>query len=120
MTTSAGRRSRRPPGVNSESVEGLIADACSYLVVEIENERVSIQPPRFRSRPPRFRSQSGGEARELELRLPARIWRELEAEAEVQGIELPRLVEHASLLYIADLDSGRAAGRILDADDLED
>jgi hypothetical protein len=91
-----------------ESIENLIAEACGYFVAEVEAGRLA-------SRVPAFVDRSGrGEPRELELRLPARIWRVLEAEAGKQGAELSGLVEHASLLYLADLDSGRAARRILD------
>lgn len=96
------------------SLETLIADACGHFVVELRSDRIA-------TRLPRFRDPSGhGDARELELAIPERIWDSLEAEAANQNAELPRLVEHATLLYIADLDSGRAASRIVDSEKLPD
>ncbi len=91
-----------------ESVESLITDACAYFAAEVEVGRVATRLPRFRDR------DGDGEPRELELHLPATVWQVLEQEADGQGAELPRIVEHASLLYLADLDSGRAVRRILE------
>ncbi len=94
-----------------ESIESLIADACGYFAVEAEVGRAATRLPRFRDH------DGKGEPRELELHMPSRIWQVLQQEAERQGAQLPRVVEHASLLYLADLDSGRAVRRILDAEE---
>ena len=92
---------------HDESIEDLIADACGHLVVESGRGRAAARLLQLPG--PRH-----GEARELELVLPVRIWNALEAEAEAQGVELPRVIEHASLLHISDLESGRGARLILD------
>ncbi len=91
-------------------IEGLIADACGYFAVEIADGRIATRLPRFRS------PEGEGTPRELELELPARTWQALEGEAERQDTDLTRIVEHASLLYIADLDSGRAIRRFFDGE----
>lgn len=85
----------------------LIADACGHLLVEADKGRPAASLPRMPA-------PAGGDERELELTLPARIWDLLDAEAERQGAELPRLIEHAALLYVSDLDAGRATNAILD------
>ena len=41
------------------------------------------------------------------------VGQRLEQEAERQGLPLARLCEHAALLYLADLDAGRLAERIV-------
>jgi hypothetical protein len=91
-----------------QSIESLIADACGYFAAEVQVGRPATRLPRFRD------GEGQGEAREFELRLPSKTWLALEQEAEAQRAELPRIIEHASLLYLADLDSGRALGRILE------
>ena len=94
-------------GRQDESIEELIAAACGHLVIESERGRAA-------ARLLRLPGPRQGETRELELALPARIWRALETEADGQKVELPRVIEHASLLYVSDLESGRAADLILD------
>jgi hypothetical protein len=58
---------------------------------------------------------------ELELDLEEALWRSLKDEASSQGVEVERLLEHAALYYVAELDAGRFAARILDdlGEDLE-
>jgi hypothetical protein len=53
--------------------------------------------------------------RRLGLDLDAFGWEALEEEARRQGVTVERLVEHAALYYLADLDSGRVAKRVLHA-----
>ena len=96
---------------HNQAVESLIADACGYFSVEVEAGRVATQRPRFRD-------QDGhGQPRELQLYVRSGIWKVLEQEAERQGAELPRIVEHAALLYLADVDSGRAVDRIVEPEE---
>jgi hypothetical protein len=52
--------------------------------------------------------------REIRVEADAACWKGLESEARRQGIPLERLLEHAALLCIADIDSGRLATRVLD------
>ena len=94
-------------GLQDESIEELIAAACGHLVIESERGRAA-------ARLLRLPGPRDAEARELELVLPARIWHALEVEAEGQNAELPRVIEHASLLYISDLESGRGTRQILE------
>jgi hypothetical protein len=49
----------------------------------------------------------------IELTLAESQWRDLEEEADEQGITLERLLEHALLYYLADLDSGQVARRLV-------
>jgi hypothetical protein len=93
----------------NESVESLIADACRYFAREVEVDRVAARLLPIRA--------GGGTPRDLELHLPSRTWRLLVQESARQSAELSRIVEHASLLYLADVESGRAARRILEAED---
>ncbi len=53
-------------------------------------------------------------AREVELELDGGVWGALEEEAAAQGVSASQLASHAALYYAAELDSGRAAQRILD------
>ena len=54
----------------------------------------------------------GARACELELRLPAREWGRLQAEAERQKVNLERLLEHATIRFMADLDAGRVTEQL--------
>jgi len=63
---------------------------------------------------PRFKLAAQGSPREVRLEVDADRWKVLESEAQRQGIPLERLLEHAVLLYLADIDSGRLAKRVLD------
>lgn len=96
---------------DNEAIESLIADACGYFEAELEVCRVATRLPRFPA--------AHGEVRELALDMPARTWRILEQEAARQSAELARIVEHASLLYLADLESGRAVRPILEAEEAD-
>jgi hypothetical protein len=73
-----------------------------------------LHAPRAALTAPRFKPPDVGSAREVRLTLPPRRWRRLEDEAERQGVPLERLIEHASLLYLADVDAGRVAERVLE------
>jgi hypothetical protein len=53
----------------------------------------------------------------IELELDAGLWREFEQEAELQGVSVQQLAEHAAFYFAAELDAGRVTQRILD--DLE-
>jgi hypothetical protein len=88
-------------------VEQLVALACSYHESELAAERVATVVPRFRRRP------ADVETRALELELGDGCLRRLKREAEHQGVALERLCEHAALLYLADLDTGKVAERVV-------
>ena len=52
--------------------------------------------------------------REIRLDVTRACWEHLETEAARQGVALERQLEHAALLHLADIDSGRVARRVLD------
>jgi hypothetical protein len=70
-------------------------------------------------RHPRLASEPENQVR-LDLTLPKSDWRGLERQVEEQGVPLESLLEHVVLYYLADLDSGRAAARLVDGDELAD
>ena len=43
-------------------------------------------------------------------------WQRFKAEAEAQDVPVERLLEHAALYFVADLNSGRVTARILEDD----
>ena len=88
-------------------LERLVALACSYYQSELAAGRTATRVPRF-GKPAAER-----ESRTLVLELNARTLKGLEQEAERQGLPLERLVEHAAIFYLADLDAGRVAERII-------
>ena len=88
-------------------LDGLVAMACSYYESELAAGRAATVVPRF-GQPAVER-----ETRTLVLELGAECLRRLEQEAERQGLAIERLCEHAALLYLADLDAGRLAERIV-------
>jgi hypothetical protein len=94
---------------NSEGLELelFVAVACSYYESELAAERPAAAVPGFRRRP------VDGETRALELELGDGCLRRLQQEAERQEVALERLYEHAALLYLADIDAGRVADRIV-------
>jgi hypothetical protein len=88
-------------------LEQLVALACNYYVSELAAERMATVVPRFQ------RTPADGETRTLELELDDPCLPRLEQEAERQGVALERLCEHAALFFLADLDAGRVAERII-------
>lgn len=86
-------------------LERLLALACSHYTAELAAERAATVAPRF-DQPPVERETR--EPRSLVLELDAEVLERLEQEAELQGIALGRLCEHAALLYLADLDADPA------------
>jgi hypothetical protein len=89
--------------------EELVSRAARYYLADLGLKR----PAR---RTPRFRREAGEPELELELDLDADEWTALRQEAKRQGVPLERLLEHAALYLLADLDSGRVAAQILEGD----
>ena len=88
-------------------LDRLIALACGYYESELADGRTATRVPRF-GKPVTER-----ESRALVIELDARTLKRLEQEAERQGLGRERLVEHAAIFYLADLDAGRVAERII-------
>jgi len=90
----------------NETLDDLLSRAAAYFDAERPTSRAAMRAPSFKR---------GGRGIEREIRLEVNRdrWKGLEDEARRQGIPLERLLEHASLFYIADVDSGRVAERIL-------
>jgi hypothetical protein len=82
--------------------------AVRYYLSDRDSGRMAFRVPRL------SRAAAGEPALELELDLDADTWRELEAEAERQEVSLERLLEHAVMYFLADLDAGRVERRMLD------
>jgi hypothetical protein len=90
---------------------GVVRRAAMYFLAERGSGRTALRIPRF------AREAVGTEQVELAVALDEADWLALEEEAAKQRVALERLLVHAMLLLIADLDSGRVAVRILDDDD---
>ncbi len=92
--------------------------ATLHFLTDLESERAATRVPSFRRGP----EQEGGLTLALELEISA--WRSLEEEAARQRVRLERLLEHAVLYFIADIDAGRVTLRILksieEAEEAED
>ena len=88
-------------------LDQLVSLACAYYKSELATKRTATLVPRF------DQSAADRETRLLELELDAQSLRVLEQEAERQELELERLIEHAAIFYLADLDAGRVAERVI-------
>jgi hypothetical protein len=92
-------------------VSALVRQAALYYLAVRGSERTALRIPRF------AREAQGEHRMELEVELDEADWSALEVEAVHQRVPIERLLEHAVLLFLADIDSGRVAARILDDDD---
>jgi hypothetical protein len=93
----------------------IVSQAALYFLAELGRERAATKVPRFARE-----AAPGGERLELTVALDPTDWRALEREAELQHVTLERLLVHAALLLLADLDSGRVAVRILEEEEEEE
>ena len=91
------------------SPEELVADAVSYYLGDRRSGRSSYPVPGSLVLPQDEATESLG----LDLDLDAGTWRRLDSECRRQGVAHEQLVAHAVLYLIADLDSGRAAHRLV-------
>jgi hypothetical protein len=83
----------------------LVGQAVEYYLSDRDSGRPALRVPRFgrtRAKP----------TMELDVDLAARTWADAEAESKRQGVSLERLLEHAAIYLIANLDSGSVAARI--------
>jgi hypothetical protein len=91
-----------------ERVPLVVVRALRYYLDDGRSSRTGWRYPEF------LGDKRDGEGVELKLELDDALWDALEAEAVRQGVSVRQLAEHASLYYVAEVDAGRIAGRILD------
>ncbi len=89
-----------------ETLDDLLSRAAAYFDAERPASRAAMLAPGFKP-------GERGMEREIRLEVNRDCWKGLEDEAGRQGVPLERLLEHAALFYLADIDSGRVAERIL-------
>jgi hypothetical protein len=92
------------------SIPDVLTTAAQYYLREPYSDRMSLRVPRF------ARAADDGRSGDLELALslPESTFEELGNRAIVEGVSITRLLEHAALVYLADVDSGQLAERILE------
>ena len=83
----------------------LVGTAVEYFLGDRDSGRPSLKVPRF------ARNTTAPEL-DVEVDLDGRTWDEAESEASRQRVPLERLLEHATMYLVADLDSGEVAERI--------
>jgi hypothetical protein len=83
----------------------LVGNAVEYFLADRDSGRPALRVPRF------ARSANAPEL-DVEIDVGDRTWEEAEAEAVRQRVPLERLLEHAAMYLVADLDSGEVAARI--------
>ena len=88
-------------------LDQLIDLACSYYESQLGSDRTAMRVPRFE------RSAGGRENRVLQLEIGAETRRLLAQVAFRQGVALVRLLAHAAMFYLADLDTGRVTEQIV-------
>ena len=90
-------------------LESLLTQAVYYYVTDRAAQRVAWNYPRFRHDGPQDSRAVG-----FELSVDSDVWATFAQEADAQNVPVGHLLEHAALYLAADLDSGRAAERILE------
>ena len=82
--------------------------AVRYYLSDRGSGRIALTVPRF------SREAAHEPALELKLDLDPDSWREIEVEAERQGVSVERLLAHAIVYFLGDLDAGRVERRMLE------
>jgi hypothetical protein len=90
----------------SQSVAGRTASL--YYLADRDAERPTWPVPRFAS----ARSADDPHSVAVTIELDEQTWKAVLQEAERQLVSAERLIEHALLYFLADLDSGRIADRL--------
>jgi hypothetical protein len=96
-------------GADGFDLAQVLEQACVYYASELDSGRLATEIPRSDL------DDSAGTARRLRLELDEGCAVRLNREAQRQGVSLERLVRHATVMYIADLDAGRVAARVAQA-----
>jgi hypothetical protein len=92
---------------NALSPEEFVDRAAHYYLSERSTGRPARKLPAFLER------GSDGRPIRFQFDLEESSWKDIQAVAEREGTSAERLLEHAVLLLIADLDSGRVATRFV-------
>ena len=101
-------------GRDGETLDDFVSRAVVYYEAELPASRIAMSAPRFKP-------ADYGHPRDLSLRIPSGVRTRMVAEAARQDVPLEQLYEHAALMYLADIDAGRVADRVLErAEDLDD
>jgi hypothetical protein len=94
----------RNVAVQGGSTAAIVRTAVLYYLAERDSARQAWRYPRF------AREDSPGGGREVEI--DEETSAALDEEARRQGVEPSQLAGHACLFFLADLDSGRLAGKL--------
>jgi len=96
---------------NALSPDEFLDRAVYYYLAERSTRRPAGKLPAF------AQDITDGRGITLELNIDKASWEELEGVAEQEDVSVERVLEHALLLLIADIDSGRIATRVVDRAD---
>ena len=93
-------------GADGFDLDQVIEQACAHYASELGTGRLATQVPMFGPAQPK------GRVRIVSLELDQACAELLGDEARRRGVSPERVVRHATLLYLADLDAGRIADRV--------
>jgi hypothetical protein len=93
------------------TVTELIGLGAEHYVGELDSRRAAVRIP------PTMGESPFDDGMELELELHASTWQVLELAARAEDTSVERVIVHATLLLLADLDAGRVAARVAGARD---
>jgi hypothetical protein len=82
--------------------------AVRYYLSERDSGRMALRVPRF------TQDTARDPALKIKLDLDPDTWQELDREAERQEVSIERLLAHAVMYFLADLDAGRVEERMLE------
>ena len=91
--------------------EQLVKQAVRHWLRVSATDRPSARVPRF------AQPRRAAPTTRVRVELESTDWQELERSAEDQGVPLEQLLVHAIVLFLADLDSGRATAEIAREDE---
>ena len=94
------------------AVETVLRHAVLHFIAEADSDRLAPRFPRFART-----AAAGGELVEVEVDLDDEEWATLDRAASDAGVPVGRLLTHATMLYLGDLDAGIVAERLLDHED---
>jgi hypothetical protein len=92
----------------SVSPAELGSHAVRYYLSDRDSGRMALRVPQLSQEP------AGKPVLALSIDLDADIWGELEEEAQTQQVSVERLLVHAIVYFLGDLDAGRVERRMLD------